>query len=75
MKFIADLPIHSHYSRSTSKNLIPERLAFWAQKKGITLEQVRAFFLPLADQGRELKTRFKKSTLENIFRDKGWTIK
>jgi len=37
MKFIADLHIHSHYSRATSKTLDPERLSIWAQKKGIAL--------------------------------------
>jgi PHP family Zn ribbon phosphoesterase len=37
MQFIADLHIHSHYSRATSRDLVPEQLAFWAQKKGITL--------------------------------------
>ncbi len=35
MKFIADLHIHSHFSRATSKSLDPEHLALWAQKKGI----------------------------------------
>jgi DNA helicase-2/ATP-dependent DNA helicase PcrA len=35
MKFIADLHVHSHFSRATSRDLIPERLALWAQKKGI----------------------------------------
>jgi DNA helicase II / ATP-dependent DNA helicase PcrA len=34
-KFIADLHIHSRFSRATSKTLDPEHLAFWAQKKGI----------------------------------------
>ena len=37
MKFIADLHIHSHFSRATSKSLDPEHLALWAQKKGITV--------------------------------------
>ncbi len=37
MKFIADLHIHSHYSRATSKTLNPENLSLWAQKKGITV--------------------------------------
>ena len=37
MRFIADLHIHSHFSRATSRDLIPELLAFWAQKKGITV--------------------------------------
>lgn len=35
MTFIADLHIHSHFSRATSKSLDPEHLALWAQKKGI----------------------------------------
>jgi len=37
MKFIADLHIHSNYSRATSKNLIPEFLDYWARIKGITV--------------------------------------
>ena len=37
MTFIADLHIHSHFSRATSQDLIPEDLSLWAQKKGITL--------------------------------------
>jgi len=37
MKFIADLHIHSHFSRATSKTLDPEHLALWAQKKGISV--------------------------------------
>jgi DNA helicase-2/ATP-dependent DNA helicase PcrA len=35
MKFITDLHVHSHFSRATSRNLNPEQLAVWAQKKGI----------------------------------------
>jgi DNA helicase-2/ATP-dependent DNA helicase PcrA len=37
MKFIADLHIHSHFSRATSKALDPEHLCLWAQKKGIAV--------------------------------------
>jgi uncharacterized protein (TIGR00375 family) len=37
MKIIADLHIHSKYSRATSKQMEPEMLALWAQKKGINL--------------------------------------
>ncbi len=37
MKFIADLHIHSRYSRATSRSLDPENLSLWAQKKGITV--------------------------------------
>ena len=32
---IADLHIHSHYSRATSKQLTPEYLDYWARIKGI----------------------------------------
>lgn len=35
MKYIADLHIHSHYSRATSKKLDPEHLFIWAQRKGL----------------------------------------
>ncbi|MBF0486205.1 MAG: DNA helicase UvrD [Candidatus Omnitrophica bacterium] len=35
MKFIADLHIHSKYSRATSSDLNPENLWLWAQLKGI----------------------------------------
>lgn len=35
MKFIADLHIHSKYSRATSKDLNFEQLYLWAQLKGI----------------------------------------
>ncbi len=35
--FLADLHIHSHYSRATSKDLTPEHLWVWAQKKGISV--------------------------------------
>ncbi|MEE4354618.1 MAG: UvrD-helicase domain-containing protein [Desulfatiglans sp.] len=37
MKFIADLHIHSRFSRATSKTLDPENLFLWAQKKGIAV--------------------------------------
>lgn len=35
MKLIADLHIHSHFSRATSKQLTPEYLDYWARIKGI----------------------------------------
>jgi uncharacterized protein (TIGR00375 family) len=37
MKLIADLHIHSKYSRACSKDLTPENLAVWAAKKGISI--------------------------------------
>ena len=33
--YIADLHIHSKYSRATSKELEPEQLDLWARRKGI----------------------------------------
>ena len=35
--FIADLHIHSRYSRATSRDCVPEVLDVWARKKGIAL--------------------------------------
>lgn len=35
MRFIADLQLHSKYSRATSKDMVPENMALWAQIKGI----------------------------------------
>ena len=35
--YIADLHIHSRYSRATSKEGTPEHLDLWARKKGIQI--------------------------------------
>lgn len=35
--YIADLHIHSKYSRATSKEAVPEYLDLWARRKGISL--------------------------------------
>jgi uncharacterized protein (TIGR00375 family) len=37
MRFIADLHVHSHYSRATSKDMSPEGIWKWAQLKGIAV--------------------------------------
>jgi len=37
MRFIADLHIHSHFSRATSKKLAPEFIHYWAGVKGISV--------------------------------------
>ncbi|MFH1875090.1 MAG: endonuclease Q family protein [Pseudomonadota bacterium] len=37
MQLIADLHVHSKYSRATAKNLDLENIYIWAQKKGIAL--------------------------------------
>ncbi len=35
MTYTADLHIHSHFSRATSKDLDFPHLALWAQRKGV----------------------------------------
>ena len=37
MDLVADLHIHSHYSRATSKDLTLPHLAGWAQRKGVSI--------------------------------------
>lgn len=46
MKFYADLHIHSHFSRATSKDLDLEHLNFWAQLKGINVVGTGDFVHP-----------------------------
>jgi len=46
MKFIADLHIHSKYSRATAKNLDLENLYLWAQYKGIQIVGTGDFVHP-----------------------------
>ncbi|RJR22599.1 MAG: AAA family ATPase [Desulfobacteraceae bacterium] len=37
MRFLADLHIHSRYSRATARDLTPENLSLWAKKKGLAV--------------------------------------
>ena len=46
MTYYADLHIHSHYSRATSKNLNLEHLFLWAQIKGIQVVGTGDFVHP-----------------------------
>ncbi len=46
MKFYADLHVHSHYSRATSKDLDLEHLFLWAQLKGISVVGTGDFVHP-----------------------------
>jgi uncharacterized protein (TIGR00375 family) len=46
MRFYADLHLHSHYSRATSKQLNLEYLSKWAQLKGITVVGTGDFVHP-----------------------------
>ncbi len=47
MSFIADLHIHSRYSRATSADMSPDALWRWAQLKGITVIGTGDFTHPL----------------------------
>lgn len=57
MRFIADLHIHSKYSRATSKEMSPENLWRWAQIKGITVIGTGDFTHP--EWIKELKEKLK----------------
>jgi DNA helicase-2/ATP-dependent DNA helicase PcrA len=65
MKFIADFHIHSHYSRATSKQLIPEYLDYWARLKGITVVGTGDFTHP--GWTAELKEKLEP-TEQGLFR-------
>ncbi|MBN2419891.1 MAG: UvrD-helicase domain-containing protein, partial [Deltaproteobacteria bacterium] len=59
MKFIADLHIHSKYSRATSRSLTPESLSLWGQKKGIKVIGTGDFTHP--EWFSELKEKLHES--------------
>lgn len=60
MEFIADLHIHSKYSRATSEAMNVEELARWAKLKGIALMGTGDFTHPL--WFKELKDKLTPST-------------
>lgn len=47
MRIIADLQIHSRYSRACSQDLVPGNIAIWADKKGIQVIGTGDFTHPL----------------------------
>ncbi|HEV8601530.1 MAG TPA: endonuclease Q family protein [Patescibacteria group bacterium] len=47
MRVIADLQIHSRYSRACSQDLIPKNIGAWADKKGINVVGTGDFTHPL----------------------------
>ena len=55
--YIADLHIHSSYSRATAKNITPEVLELWGRKKGIKLIGTGDFTHP--EWRRELGERLQ----------------
>ncbi len=65
MRFIADLHIHSRYSRATSKDMSPESIWKWAQLKGITVIGTGDFTHP--QWFKELNEKLE-SSLNGLFR-------
>ncbi len=75
MKFIADLHVHSHYSRATSPDMCPEGIWKWAQLKGINVIGTGDFTHPqwikelkekLAPAGNGLFTLKKKYRTDDV---------
>jgi len=78
MPFIADLHIHSYYSRATSKQLNLEHLNKWAQLKGIQvvatgdithpqwLKELREKLEPAEEGLYKLKQEFAKQTQHEV---------
>jgi uncharacterized protein (TIGR00375 family) len=59
MKFIADLHLHSKFSRATSRDMEVETLALWGRRKGIRLLGTGDFTHPL--YFLDLKTKLEPS--------------
>jgi len=78
MKIIADLHIHSRYSRATSKKLDFEHLSQWAQMKGVTLlgtgdishpawlEEMRQKLQPAEDGLLKLKDEYARAAQTRV---------
>lgn len=81
MQFVADLHIHSKYSRAVSRNMTLEELDRWADDKGILVMGTGDFTHPawmkeikekleLAESGLlKLKSRFKLKTIKGTLAD------
>jgi uncharacterized protein (TIGR00375 family) len=78
MRFVADLHLHSHFSRATSKQLDLEHLNKWAQLKGVTvagtgdfthpgwLDEVEKKLAPAEDGLFRLKDEFARTTQAEV---------
>ena len=69
--YIADLHIHSKYSRATSKELEPEPLDAWARRKGIGL--VAPATSPTPPGGPSCGTSWPKRRRDSILKGPGRT--
>ena len=74
MRFIADLHIHSRYSRATSRDMSPEAIWKWAQLKGISVVGTGDFTHP--EWIKELREKLEPAgnglfKLKNKFRPDG----
>jgi uncharacterized protein (TIGR00375 family) len=79
MKFIADLHIHSKYSRATSKDMVLEELDRWADDKGILVlgtgdfthpdwfKEIKEKLEPAEPGLFKLKSQYKKKTIKGTF--------
>ncbi|MFQ5864398.1 MAG: UvrD-helicase domain-containing protein [bacterium] len=80
MKYIADLHLHSHFSRATSKDLNLEYLSKWAQLKGIHvvgtgdvahpgwLEEMKKKLQPAEEGLFKLKEEFSTPIQREVFK-------
>ena len=78
MKFHADLHLHSHFSRATSKNLNLEYLSLWAQLKGIQvvgtgdfvhpgwMEELKEKLEPAEEGFFKLKSKYASTIKDNL---------
>lgn len=80
MKIIADIHLHSYFSRATSKNLNLEHLVKWAQHKGVNivgtgdiahpgwLEEMRSKLDPAEEGLFRLKPEIARSVQPEVFK-------
>ncbi len=78
MKYVADLHIHSHFSRATSKQLNLEHLSKWAQLKGIQIvgtgdfvhpgwmEELKQKLEPAEEGLYKLKPEYARATQDEV---------
>ena len=78
MKYVADVHLHSYYSRATSKNLNLEHLTKWAQLKGVNvvgtgdishpgwLEEMREKLTPAEDGLFRLKDEYVQTIQDEV---------